>query len=271
MDRLWANSHEGWIASMAKVSTYRLDNYDLPPGSINPPGGLFQLSDAEWHLLSRDPGGGVSCGLRRSQVEVEELGRRRCQVTVSDDRDGGFHATFVLRARAQAVRDDLAVRLASLDRSGEVIAAVERGQWWQDVRVFDRLGWSRTRSIAGVRCNGGRWGAIRAKRTRLARVLDFGPNGVSLRGWRTRLAIPWDGIAAIEVTDGRHSAARGSQDGKGTGILLRSHSDEELAFYTVVSNQTEIGTQLSSLLEHLDGASLTEADDSWTSPVASDR
>jgi hypothetical protein len=256
---------------MAKVSTYRLDNYDLPPGCINAPGGLFQLSDAEWHLLSRDPDGGVSCGLRRSQVEVEELGRRRCQVTVSDDHDGGFHATFVLRARAGAVRDDLRHRLSSLDRSDEVLAAVERGQWWRDVRVFDELGWSRTRSIAGVRCNGGRWGAIRAKRTRLARVLDFGPKGVSLRGWRTRLAIPWDGIAAIEVTDDRHAAAHGSQDGKGTGILLRSHTDEELVFYTVLSNRTEIVTQLSSLLERLDGAALTEAYDWSTSPVGSDR
>ncbi len=248
---------------MAKVSTYRLENYGVPAGAVVRPGGLFQLSDAGWHLLFPDPGSGVGCGLLRSQVEVEDFGRRRCQVTVKDDREDGFHATFVLRAGADNVRTDLGDRLSSLDRSGEVIAAVESGQWWRDVRVFDQLGWSRTRSIAGVRCKAGQWGTIRAKPALLARVLDFGPNGVSLRGWRTRLVVPWEEIAAIRVTDGQpQSAAHVAPDRRrfsGADIVLRSHRAEELVFHTMLLTRSEIEARLSSLINRLVRASVGKA------------
>ncbi|MGH9208828.1 MAG: hypothetical protein ACRD1G_20165, partial [Acidimicrobiales bacterium] len=222
---------EGWIQPMAKISTYRLDSYGRPPEAVDAAGGIFQLSDAEWRLLFSDSRSGVTCGLLRSQLEVEPVSRRRCRVVVRDDFQGGFRATFVVRARARRVRSDLRDRLKSLRRSREVMAAVDAGQWWRDVRSFDGAGGSLTRSVAGVGCQGGRWESGRVKRTRLARVLDLGPKGVSLRGWRTRLTIPWDTIAGIEVVDGRRESAAdyGRSHGRfrGTAIVVRSHTEQE--------------------------------------------
>jgi hypothetical protein len=242
---------------MAKVSTYALENYvgGHPPGEVHAPEGLFQLSDAEWHVLFRDSRSGLTCGLLRSTVEVEEAGRRHCRVTISDDADGGFSGSFVLRARADDLRTDLGNRISSLQRSGEVIAAVGEGQWWRDIRVFDTLGWSRTRSIAGVHCRGGEWGKSRIKRSRRARVLDFGPNGVSLRGWRTRVVIPWDSIAAIEVTSGHPVSAAAVPDDRqkfsGVAILLRSHTAQEIVFHTMLSTPSAISAHLSDLIDRL--------------------
>ncbi len=188
---------------MANVSTYRLDSYG-PAGRPEPPrGGIFQLSDASWHLVFEPPRSGVSCGLLRSLVEVQTTRRgRRCRVMVAEEGGDGFEATFVLRARADAVRADLRRRHQSLDQAAEVVAAVEGGEWWRGADAFDGLGWSATRSLAGVRCIGGDWESDGLGPTRRAKVLDFGPGGVSLRGWRTRLRFPWDSIAAIEVADG---------------------------------------------------------------------
>jgi hypothetical protein len=257
---------------MAKISTYRLDSYGRPPEAVDASGGLFQLSDAEWRLLFNGSRSGVTCGLLRSWPDVEPVGRWRCRVAVRDDLEGGFRATFVVRARARRVRADLRDRLKSLHRSREVIAAVDGGQWWQDVRSFDGAGGSLTRSVAGVRCQGGRWESGRAKRTRLARVLDFGPKGVSLRGWRTRLTIPWDTIAGIEVVDGQGESATDVAPAgpgfRGTAIVVRSHIGHKIVFRTMLSTPAEIHAQLGPLTENLARASANEAHDSSPMSVA---
>ena len=257
---------------MAKISTYRLDSYGRPPEAVDASGGIFQLSDAEWRLLFDDSRSGVTCGLLRSQLGVEPVGRWRCRVVVRDDFQGGFRATFVVRARAARVRSDLRDRLRSLHRSREVMAAVDGGQWWHDVRSFDGAGSSLTRSIAGVRCRGGRWVSGRAKRTRLARILDLGPEGVSLRGWRTRLTIPWDTIAGIEVVDGRPETARqvapAGQGFRGTAIVVRSHTGQEIVFHTMLSTPAEIRARLGPLTDNLARASTDEIHDSSPMSVA---
>jgi hypothetical protein len=246
---------------MAKVSTYKLEAYDggLAPRPTPTREGVFQLSDAEWRLIFRDSHPGVACGLLRSRVDVEKVGRRRCRVTINDDQASAFRSSFLVRTRADHLRSDLRKRISMLERSGAAVAAVDEGQWWRDVRVFDSLGWSRTISIAGVRNKDGRWGTSRIKRSRLARLMDFGPKGVSLRGWRTRLVFPWDSIAAIDVTDGRdpgsggraERVSRSRHEFSGTTVLLRSHTAQEVAFHTWLSTPSTVRSQLSLFVERL--------------------
>jgi hypothetical protein len=196
-------------------------------------------------------------------VEVEAARRRRCRITVSESGDAGFQATFVLRARADDLLADLGRRRSSLDRAAEVIAAVEDGEWWRDPLVFDSLGPSRARSIGGVRCLGGNWGTRRIKPTRRTRVLDFGPGGVSLRGWRTPVVVPWVSIADIEVSDVRPPSgaahARGLDRSIGAVIVLKCHSEEKLAFRTTVSTPSEVRAHLSTLTDCLVAASEDDA------------
>jgi hypothetical protein len=232
---------------VTRVSTYRLDSYGPPDEIAAPMGGLFQLSDDSWRLVFAVPDAGVSCGLLRSRVEVAETNRRRrCRVTVAEDGANGLHSTFVVRARARDVRDDLCGRFASLDRAADLVAAVEAGEWWKGSGAFDALGWSGTASIAGVRSVGGSWGASRITRTRRARVLDFGPEGVSLRGWRTRLVFPWVSIATIEVTDAQ-GYARGPKHRRSSGgavIVLTCHSGEQVGFHAALLTPSETRAEL---------------------------
>jgi hypothetical protein len=231
-----------------RVTTYRLDSYGPPREDIEVEG-LFQLTDVSWHLLFDGSQSGVSCGLLRSDIEVEATGPRRCRVTVGEKGDSQFQASFVVRADADDLQADLSNRRASLDRAADVIAAVEAGEWWKDSRVFDSLGPSRTRSVAGVRSLGGKWGTRRIKATRHARVMDFGPRGVSLRGWMTPLVIPWMSIARIEVTDDTETAGTGwDRTTEGASIILHSLSGQQVAFRTVLAAAPEVRASLEPLI-----------------------
>lgn len=237
---------------VTRVSTYRLDSYG-PPAQLEPPeGGIFQLSEASWRLVFEPPRAGVSCGLFRSRVEVQTTRRgRRCRVTVAEVGGHGFEATFVLRARADAVRADLDRRHRSLDRAAEVVAAVEKGEWWRGTEAFDALGWSATRSLAGVRCIGGDWETDGLGPTRRARVLDFGRGGVSLRGWRTRLRFPWDRIVSIEVTDGTRYSDGNDVPRGGTVVVLKSHAGEQIIFHTALATPDEVAAELRAPIDRL--------------------
>lgn len=232
---------------MSKTKSYRLDSQG-PPGRPEPPnGGTFRLSDGSWSLVYGPTGGGVTCGLLRSRVEVQATRRRRrCRVTVTEEGESGLTATFVLRARAADVRVDLEGRLASIDRASEVITAVEGGAWWRGADAFAALGWSRTLSVAGVRRIGGDGEAGRARPMRLARVLDLGPNGVRLRGWRTRWAIPWEDVASIEVSDPAPltDAPTASAGRGGSVVTVRNRGGERVVLQVALKSPSQLRTEL---------------------------
>jgi hypothetical protein len=218
----------------------------------------FQLSNARWRLVFRDGRRGISGGLLNSRLGVEAAGRRRCRVTIEDDTGGGFSGTAVIHARPAKLRRDLDQRLAALERAGEVVAEVAAGSWWVDDRVFAGLDWSERCSLAGVHYRAGWWGTGRLQPSMLAKVLDFGPGGVVLRGWRTRLVIPWDAIGSIRVLPGdcwvltetvpRH------QHPTGTTVVIRSLADQDAVFYTPLVPVSDVGVLLAPLVEQLPGA-----------------
>ncbi len=190
---------------MTRMSTYAVERFEGkipgPPWHDDERDAVFQLTDCSWRLIFRDAMGGVSCGLLNSRLKVEPAGARACTVAIEHSSNGAS-GTVVLRAPAARVEQDLNHRLASVGRSSATLAAVERGEWWSDPRLFEALDWSGSLSVAGVHYRAGWWGTGRFKPSMSAKVLDFGRSGIVLRGWRPRLLIPWDAVASIEFLAG---------------------------------------------------------------------
>jgi len=203
----------------------------------------FQLSDARWRLVFRDGRRGVSGGLLNSQLTVERKRGRTCRVSVVDDTKGGFTGTLVLRAREATVRRDLDDRLGSLERAGTVVDEVAAGAWWKDARVFEGLGWSQRCSMAGVHYRAGWWGTGRLQPSMLPKVLDFGPRGIVLRGWRTRLVIPWDAVGSMRIHTGEawvyDDVVEHQFNPLGTTLVVRSLAGQDAVFYTPLLSATD--------------------------------
>ena len=252
---------------MTKESTYsvaRIDSLRAPLPTVATERDCdFQLSDARWQLVFRDGRRGVSGGLLNSQLTVERTRGRTCRVSVVDDTEGGFTGTLVVRARGATVRRDLDDRLGSLDRAGTVVEEVASGAWWKDARVFDGLGWSQRCSFAGVHYRAGWWGTGRLRPSMLAKVLDFGPRGIVLRGWRTRLVIPWDAVGSLTTHAGeawRYDEVVEHQSSPlGTTLVVRSLAGQDAVFYTPLLSATEAGQLIRPFAAHLtDGGNIAE-------------
>ena len=246
---------------MTKPTLYRIQLHDgSPAGHVLPPErGLFELCDAEWRLHFRHLEPAIACGLLRSDFEIHALGRRRCLVTISGGDDHDFTVHLALRARADRVRADLERRRARLDRSRELLEAVERGEWWRDDRVFERFGSMGTISIVDVRYLGGLSRTTRVKSTRMAQVMDLGPRGISLRGWRRHLTIPWDRVASFEVREteeASESRVDPVSDEQGTTVIdVHLHDGSEARFATRSSTARDLRSRLAPLAERLEAAS----------------
>ena len=248
--------------TMTKDSIYsvaRIDGLGTPLPTVSTERDCaFELTDSRWRLIFRDGRTGLSGGLFHGRLAVEDAAGRACRVTIEDVSGPGFHATVVVRARAAKVRKDLEARLASLERSGEIVANVEAGSWWLDSRVFDDLDWSQRRSLAGVSYRAGWWGTGRLQPSMLPKVLDFGPRGVVLRGWRVRLAIPWDAIASLHVLPGDFwvptEIGTGQESRSGASVVIRSFTDQDAVFYTPLVSVGEADAVLGPLIRRLEGA-----------------
>jgi hypothetical protein len=266
---------------MTKDSTYQVARLEVSDPSLRSVAvgseGVFQLTDVNWRLMFRDPKRGLSCGLLRSQLQVEPMDRRTCRVSISDDSSEGFNGSVILNAPAERVQFDLHRRLVSLGHSGEVIAAVGKGEWWRYAQIFDRFNWSHRCSIAGVRYRAGWWGTGKIKPSMLAKVLDFGPRGVALRGWWTQFVIPWDAIASITVSAGDGwSLANGAEAAHrrriGTSVLVRSQAGQDAVFFTPLLSPSEVGDLLAPLTTQLETAELDRQlrrTGLWRGPYAS--
>jgi len=220
---------------------------------------LLELSDTAWCIYFRDTRRALSCGLSDCAMSVETLSRHRCRLCVTDVVGGGFDLELVLRAPADRVRGTLEHRLAALERSRLVAEAVDSGDWWLDARVFDALDWAGVRSIAGIRYRHGWWGTGRMNPSMSAKVLDFGPRGIRLRGLRTCFVIPWDAIEGIRVVDGDawvpESSPGQAQSGPGATIVVTSGSGQDAVFFTPLFRAVEVRDLLEPLTRHLRGPS----------------
>ena len=247
---------------MTKTSTYGIDRIERLSHPLPILGSereaVFQLSDTSWRLMFHDSGRCMSCGLLRSKLEVEYVDSRTCRLSVTGDDSDGFQGAVVLIAPARKVKADLAARKASLEHAGKVVAAVQSGSWWWDARVFDGLDWSERCSVAGVRYRAGWWGTGRISPSMLPKVLDFGPHGIVLRGWRVRLVIPWDTVAGVEVTEGEwrpaSEPATGPASKIGASVIIRSHAGQDAVFWTSLVSAARLRDTLRPLTGHLAGA-----------------
>jgi len=248
---------------VTRTSSYPVEHVSgsLPIRVVAAPEAVFQLTDTEWRILFRDALPGTACGLLRSDVAVEPLDRRRCEVTLSGEGPPAFRGRLVVRAPATTVRGDLETRRAALDRAGTVTEAVERGAWWLDPARFDGYGPLGTTSVVGVRLRDVQPGPS-VRPARLPLVLDFGPSGVVLRGWRNRMALRWADVTAIEVEDAASGAggasrlarphARGRHD---TGIVVRLADGGHVRFATDQGAPPAVRAKLAALAEAVAGRS----------------
>lgn len=244
---------------MAKASSYKIAFYDGGlPGRPDPMrAGLLQLSDTEWRVLFRDAKPGVVCGLRRSTVTCDDLGYGLCRVTISDAIEESFTTVLTIEADSGTFERDLEHRRNELDLSMRRVDAVRKGAWWLDDAAFRPFGWSRTCSLAGIWYVSGWWGPGEVRRSRLPRVLDLGPDGVSLRGWRSGPTLPWDEIAAIEIGsgDGGEKNAGGTVP---TSLSIHSRVGSVAILRTSLASQDELAEWLSPIMSRL-GAEVTAA------------
>jgi hypothetical protein len=138
-----------------------------------------------------------------------------------------------------------------------VVREVATGSWWLDSRLFEDLDWSRRRSLAGVHYRAGWWGTGRLPPSMLPKVLDFGPRGVVLRGWRTRLVIPWDAIGSVRTLVGDcwvpTEAPTGHRRGTGTTVVIRSLTDQDAVFYTPLRSVDDVDALLGPMVDRLPG------------------
>ncbi|HXW34068.1 MAG TPA: hypothetical protein VEJ87_05770 [Acidimicrobiales bacterium] len=251
---------------MTGTSTYDISSMGIT-GRVSPAiavgrDGAFQLTDSTWRVLSRDAESGLSCGLLASRLSVEPVDRRSCRVAIEGLGGLELSCSIVLMAPARRVKLDLEERLVSLERSRQVALAIVAGEWWRSRQVFDDLDWSRRRSIAGVRYRSGWWGTGKLKPSMLAKVLDFGPNGVVLRGLRVRFLIPWDAIRSIGVAPGdawaygapvtRHAIRVGST------IVLRSSAGQDAVFFTPLLLPSEVQAILEPFVASLEASDLDD-------------
>ncbi len=166
---------------------------------------MFELTDVDWRLHFRHLDATIACGLLRSTVDVGPIGKRRCLLTLTNADQPAFLVHLVVRARPRKVRADVEARMEGLEGGRELAAAIAAGQWWRDPAAFEQWGACRAHSIVGVRYLDGLPRTTKVKSTRSRQLVDVGPNGISLRGWRTHLTIPWEHVASAEVVD--HCAA----------------------------------------------------------------
>jgi hypothetical protein len=244
---------------MTKDTTYSVARIEGPSAAL--PMFPFErecallLSDARWHLICRASGFGVSGGLLPGRLTVEARGRRSSGVSIVDSSGDGFEASVVLHASASRVQRDLDRRLSSLERGAELVAQVTSGAWWLDGRVFSRLDWSGRRSVAGIRYRAGWWGTGRLKPSMLPKVLDFGPSGVVLRGWRTHVVIPWDAIESLRVVEGDcwlpAGAGLAPTKSRGATLTVRSLGGQDAVFFSPLMSAEDVGRILTPLAAHL--------------------
>ena len=114
-------------------------------------------------------------------------------------------------------------------------------------------------SLTGVRYLGGLARTVKVKSTRIGQVLDLGPPGIALRGWRTHLAIPWERVARLEVraietsSDPKTEPARTAHDSPVIEVYL--HDGSKVRFSVRGATEDELYARLDVLAERLGGLS----------------
>lgn len=239
----------------ARHSRYDIRGYDggFPPRRRPAGRGVLELTEVAWRLIFRGSRAGVSGGLLRSEFDLDapegdgagEAGWRR--VTIRGRGQLQFRGSFFVAASdADRLRADVERRTAELARTSDAVAAMARGEWWRDPVVFDGWGWARAVSIAGVRVRAG----IPGRRRWWTSVVDFTPEGVSVRGLRSGFTVPWPDVATVAV-----AGETGRRTPGALTVALRSGERIELA--TTLHDGDQLAEALAPVTAQLARAAAT--------------
>lgn len=201
--------------------------------------GSFAVAGDRWHLRCWSPGVTFGGSVLRAGFDLStgRPGSTRMEV---HSLDGRYRGTVVLLARRQRVERRLAEARAAAGRTQERQARVRQGEWWLDPRAFSDLGPAEAVSVPESRYLGGWDGAVRFEGRRGARILDFDRAGVTLRGMRRHLLIPWDRVRAVTV------------EGEGGPATVRVTTDQgEVGFGADWSSAEDLRVRLEPLTRRI--------------------
>ena len=237
---------------MRGLSTFRLTNYDggLAAHPQPEPSGLLALGRTRWSMALRGVRQGMSAGLLASSFSAEPHGRFGSKVTLTVGEGGASSCTFVLpttppQALERAVRN----RMSPLVDGARAKAAVELGAWWLDTEAFAAFGWARATSVADVSLASPWEGHVPRRRSR---ILDFERAGITLRGFRSELTVPWARVSDLRVeplSDISEPGAAGRAPG--SRIVVDLVDGEAVAFAAAHESVAELSAKLAPLADRI--------------------
>lgn len=160
--------------------------------------GTLGFDGGRWALRCWGSGVVIGGGVQSAHFELSARSRRSTTVQIHS-LDGRYDAELtVLTGRGRLLR-----QIRSSEASAEEASArrelLRHGDWWLDPRPFAELGPGAAVSVGDTRYLGGWQGPVRFEGRSGGRILDLDRNGITLRGMRRHLLIPWDSVNGITI------------------------------------------------------------------------
>lgn len=205
--------------------------------------GSLGVRGDRWDVRCWSSGAVVGGSVRGARMVVSGGSPMRAHLDI-ESKDGRFRAALTVLASERSLQRRLEAAGAFATELHERRQLADQGEWWLDPRAFLELGEAAAVSVPDTRYLGGWVGKVRFERRAGGRVLDFDESGVTLRGMRRHLQIPWEEVRAITV-----------DDAGGSSVGLRVRTDEgDVRFESRQSTSADLRRRLSPLARRLQRA-----------------
>jgi len=196
----------------------------------------------QWHLHCWGTGVVIGGSVLRADFDLSTRGRRRTRVEVRSH-DGRYQGDLTVRAGRRRVDRRLEAARGAAEEVEGRRELVRHGDWWLDPRAFAQLGPAAAVTVPDARYLGGWEGRVRFERRPGGRMLDLDPKGITLRGLRRHLQIPWDTVRGLAVEGDRGALNR---------AMLRVATDAgEVRFETHQSTADALSARLAPLTRQI--------------------
>lgn len=207
--------------------------------------GSVVVRDDRWQVRCWGSGVVIGGSVRRAEITVRHRPFHRAELDI-ESHDGRFRGTVTALTRAERLTRSLTAARTVASKEDERRALVSGGQWWLDPVAFLELGPASAASVTDTRYLGGWGGAVRFEDHPRGRILDLDASGITLRGFRRHLHIPWSEVRAIGV-DAKDGAA------PPTTILIRTDRGDA-RFESRQSPPDELRRRLAPLTRRIERA-----------------
>jgi hypothetical protein len=208
--------------------------------------GSVVVRDDRWQIRCWGSGVVIGGSVRRAEIAVRQRSFQRAEIEI-ESHDGRFHGTVTALARPERLMRSFTTARGVASKQDERRALVSGGQWWLDPVAFLELGPASSASVTDTRYLGGWSGDVRFEDHPRGRILDLDASGITLRGFRRHLHIPWNEVRGIAV-DGH--------DGTAPPTTIRIQTGEgEVRFESRQSPPEELRKRLAPLTRRIERTS----------------